>query len=108
VSDELPRRIRTARCYAAISRTGLARALQTSVETIKRMELGTLTRDIKDSELLMISKTTGVPMWFLEGGWPASPQLGPAEVLEGEADRLDAQRQRNGEESPRSPKKAAG
>lgn len=42
-----------------------------SPSTLQRIERGD--RQLKTGEALLIEKKTGVPVWFLEGGWENYP-----------------------------------
>lgn len=61
------KRIRAARLYAGMSRLELAKHLEIHERTQVNSELGN--REVKRPELAAIADATGVPMWFLEGGW---------------------------------------
>lgn len=66
------RRIRIARVNAGIdSQAVFAKVIESSPSTVQRTEEGK--RTPKRSELLLIEEKTGVPMWFLEGGWENYP-----------------------------------
>lgn len=59
--------IRASRAYGDVSREQLGSALEVSLDTIKRIEVGT--RKPKRGELMAIAEVTHVPLWFLERGW---------------------------------------
>lgn len=75
---EQAKRIRAARHYAGLSRLDLARRLEIHERTQINSELGN--RHVKGPELETIAKATGVPMWFLEGGWDGWRATGPGEA----------------------------
>lgn len=91
-TEDVARRIRTARAYAGLSRIGLARHLEVSAETVKRMELEKLNRPIRQSELLLIAEVTKVPRWFMLRGWAgaALSRASPDEAFAAELERQAA------------------
>jgi transcriptional regulator with XRE-family HTH domain len=62
-------RVRAARAYAALEQSDVARALDKSVATYKRMEQGT--RPVSRAEGTVIAAMCGVPTSFMESGFEA-------------------------------------
>lgn len=67
----LQHRIRAARCFAKLKQRELAKLLDISEQTQKNSEAGK--RTPKKPEREAIARATGVPEWFLEGGWENYP-----------------------------------
>lgn len=123
-------RIRAARAFADLSQRDLADALGVDVQWVKRREKPRGEEGAQDPKALdriAIAEVCGVPVDFLEHGFggaarseiaerlagiesllrPTEPKT-PAEVLEEEADRLDARRGHNGEGSRRRRERGSG
>lgn len=85
--NETARRIRVAMTYGGFrGRRELAEAIESSAATLQRIEgVAEPARPPKRSELLAIADATGVPMWFLEGGWDGWRATGPSEGGDGSA-----------------------
>jgi transcriptional regulator with XRE-family HTH domain len=64
-------RLRAARAFAGLTQPQLAERLELGEVTYASSERGV--RDVPRRELLAIAEATGVPMWFLEGGWENYP-----------------------------------
>jgi transcriptional regulator with XRE-family HTH domain len=71
--QELAARVRAARGYSGLHAKQLAKELSISVETMSRIENGR--RAVPYEERTKIAQACGVPRWFLENGWAATPGL---------------------------------
>lgn len=89
--SDAARRFRAARAFAGFrGRTDFAKAIQISPATLQRIEgVSEPSRPAKRSELLAIADVTGVPMWFLEGGWDGWRATGPGEAGGSRSDSTD-------------------
>jgi transcriptional regulator with XRE-family HTH domain len=96
-------RVKAARGYGGLSQPQLAKVLEMSDGTVKAIEGGR--RVAKRSELLAIAEATGVPMWFLEGGWEGwratRPGAGDDVDREGRAALEDLDQRADDEDEPR-------
>jgi len=71
VREERAARARAARAYARLDQSEVAKVLDQSTVTVKRMEAGA--RDISLDELYVIADVCGVPREFMDRGFESVP-----------------------------------